>query len=73
MYLAIGCCVKRVTFMSFSACTSPRHVQGAFNTPDCGHCVPLVRGYSLVYLFEAPRLSAYTHRMYSLMYTHYRT
>ncbi len=24
-------------------------------SPDCGHCVPLVRGYSLVYLFEAPQ------------------
>ena len=22
--------------MSLSACTSPRHILGAFNTPDCG-------------------------------------
>ena len=25
-------------------CTSPRHILGASNTPDCGHCVPLVWG-----------------------------
>ena len=25
------------------------------DTPDCGRCAPLVRGYSLVYLFEAPQ------------------
>ena len=41
--------------MSFSACTSPRHMLDAFNTPDCVRFSPLVWGYSLVYLFEAPR------------------
>ena len=42
------------------------------DTPDCGRCAPLVRGYSLVYLFEAPQQDAYTHRIYSLKHAlHY--
>ena len=41
--------------MSFSACTSSRHMWSAYMGPRLRSLLSLSLGYSLVYLFEAPR------------------